>query len=287
MAEEQEQELKQEQTQPRVQLIDVFCYNGEPIVELRLALLADVVDVFYVVESRVTFSGVTKNELFKDINANIFAPYVDKIRFIVLEESDFQHAHGNAWRREEAQRNAPLQRIRDDIAGDFILIVNDVDEIPRTDILMKLPALFDQLNKAIGLSMQFFYYNFGWIKQFPWTHSYVISNKGLDSLSLVRQPNLDTIRLSPKLGYIANAGWHCSYFETIGNIVRKIESFSHQEHNTEGIKTPAYIAHCMDNGVDLFARGPTEDMVPYDWTQLPDALREFHLKIKEAQTPPI
>ena len=269
-------------------IFDVFCYNGEPIVKLRLEMLAPVVDRFYIVESRVTFSGISKPVLFKDVYADLFAKYEEKITFIILDAEDFRNAAGNAWRCEEAQRNAPLQRIKADMAAfekrnPYLIIVSDVDEIPRPEIITMLrsPSLYEKFRVPIALHMEFFYYNFAWLKKFTWTHPFIVSEDGVQNITT----NLDTMRMSPKSGYIANAGWHCSYMESIDNIVRKIESFSHQEHNTEGIKSRAYIAECMGNGTDLFARGPREDLVAYDWSKLPAALQEFHHQIKLVQGP--
>ena len=267
-------------------VFDVFCYNGEPIVELRLAMLAPVVDHFYIVESSETFSGLTKPALYKDIHANLFAPYESKITWIILDKDAFQHSQGNAWRREEASRNAPLQRILSDMKSvekrrPYILLVCDVDEIPRPELVLKLHQKenYELMHKPIALQMEFFYYNFHWIKAFPWMHPFVINEDGL----LNSKATFDTIRLSPKASHIPNAGWHCSYFETIENIVRKIESFSHQEHNTEGLKSPAHIGMCMKNGIDLFARGCKEDLVEYDVSKLPTILLQFNEQIKLLQ----
>lgn len=266
-------------------ILDVFCYNGEPIVELRLKMLSPVVDRFYIVESWETFSGLRKPALYKDIHAEVFKPYNDKIVWIILDGEDFRAANGNAWRREEVSRNAPVKRIMEDMAAvqmrsPYILLVCDVDEIPRPDTVSLLhdPENYKMLSKPAALQMEFFYYNFAWIKKFPWTHPFVISE---DALHLY--PNLDTVRMSLKPLHIANGGWHCSYFESIDNIVRKIESFSHQEHNKESIKQRNYIAECLQKGVDLFARGTNEDLTEYDVSSLPLEMREFHYKIKQLQ----
>lgn len=261
-----------------MRIIDTFCYNGEPIVESRLELLNDVVDMFYIVESCVTFSGIQKSKLYKDEHAEIFKPYLHKIVFIVPEEADFALASGSAWRREEVQRNAPLRRICDDNSDcPFVVIVSDVDEIPRPELVQRLHLHYDQLQAPIELHMEFFYYNFGWMKKFVWKYPYVISDVGLKKQTA---PNLDKMRQSPKKGSFANAGWHCSYFETIDNIIRKIESFSHQEHNQESVKMPAYIAQCMKNGDDLFARGQNQDLISYQhFDNLPTCLQTFHKKL--------
>lgn len=67
--------------------------------------------------------------------------------------------------------------------------------------------------------------------------------------------DLDSMRLSQKTKAITNASWHGSYFEDIENIKRKLESFSHQELNTDSFKHHQHLADCIKNGKDLFARG--------------------------------
>jgi beta-1,4-mannosyl-glycoprotein beta-1,4-N-acetylglucosaminyltransferase len=266
-------------------IFDVFCYNGEPIVELRLALLAPVVDRFYIVESRSTFSGLSKPALYKDINSGLFEPYESQITWIILDDDYFHSAQGNAWRREAKSRNAPLEHIFQHMAvavqrSPYLLLVCDVDEIPRPEIVMSLRHQENYLlfKDPVALQMDFFYYNFAWIKNFKWNHPYVVSEE-----TLLKRPDLDTIRLSPKSKQVSNAGWHCSFFETMENIIRKIESFSHQEHNKESMKSPAYICACMAGGIDVFARGVNEDLVPYQITELPDQMQAFHHKIVEMQ----
>ena len=58
-----------------VKVIDLFIYNGEPVVELRLPYLGPYVDEIVVVEGRTTFSGRAKPQLFVERDAGLFAPY--------------------------------------------------------------------------------------------------------------------------------------------------------------------------------------------------------------------
>ena len=58
-----------------VKIIDLFIYNGEPVVELRLPYLGPYVDEVVVVEARTTFSGRAKPQLFVERDAGLFAPY--------------------------------------------------------------------------------------------------------------------------------------------------------------------------------------------------------------------
>ena len=62
-----------------VPIIDSVMYNGEPMASTRLALLNTSVDRFYITESWSTFTAKRKTSLFKDIHADVFAPYDGKI----------------------------------------------------------------------------------------------------------------------------------------------------------------------------------------------------------------
>ena len=46
---------------PPPAVVDVFLYNGEPLLLFRLAYLEHVVTKFVVVEAKTTFSGRTKS----------------------------------------------------------------------------------------------------------------------------------------------------------------------------------------------------------------------------------
>ena len=61
-----------------VSIVDVFCYNGDPIVENRLKYLDPHIDKFVIIESWHTFSGNKKDELFHK-NHEVFKPYISKI----------------------------------------------------------------------------------------------------------------------------------------------------------------------------------------------------------------
>ena len=65
-------------------VFDCFSYNGDGIVALRLQTMAPVVDRFVIIESRETHSGlVKKDKLWKDVHADVFAPFADKIEWII------------------------------------------------------------------------------------------------------------------------------------------------------------------------------------------------------------
>jgi hypothetical protein len=66
-------------------------------------------------------------------------------------------------------------------------------------------------------------------------------------------------------GSIAAAGWHFSYFfSDPAKFVSKLESFSHQEYNTEGVKADieANIDLILSSGRDLFKRADDGSNAP-------------------------
>jgi len=168
-------------------VFDVFSYNGEPVVALRLETLAPVVDRFVIVESRETFSGLLKDHLWKDVHADVFAPYADKIEWIVLDSL----GKGDPWAREATQRNAPTEWLRQQ-ATPYLALICDVDEIVSPDVVAQAKAHVGIFHTPVCLIMDFFYYNFEWRKPSKWYHAYVVNDEGIAG------GTLDVMRLGPK-----------------------------------------------------------------------------------------
>ena len=120
-------------------------FNELDLLELRLNELWDVVDQFVVVEAPFTFAGRAKPCFVADAAAR-FAPYASKLsvhRFDgemppTIPIGDYE----GRLAVEVAQRNAigaallPLHLDRDDI-----VMVGDVDELPRAELVARLPKL--------------------------------------------------------------------------------------------------------------------------------------------------
>ena len=69
----------------RMLIYDYVLYNGEPILEFRLKYLYDYVDKFIIVESIYTYAGNKKDDLYYNINHELFKQYEDKIIFFRIE----------------------------------------------------------------------------------------------------------------------------------------------------------------------------------------------------------
>ena len=242
-----------------VRVVDVFCYNGEPIVERRLRYLSDKVDCFVIIEARTTHSGIPKEHLFIDTHAEMFKPY--RCEFVVVDEfpeapTQWLETYGQntwvltnkeAWWREYYQREAALTVLRA-LAKETqcVFFVGDSDEIPSHDAIGYLKSNYATLEESpIHLSLDMFYYSFAWRVPETWTKSYAVSSAHvLHDISLTRLRNM-----APCASLSQGSGWHCSYFMTAEEIERKLHSFAHCE-----VEIPPNIQECIDKGLDIAGR---------------------------------
>jgi len=220
-----------------MQIYDGFTFFNElELLEIRLNILNRVVDKFVLVESNVTFTGEEKPLYFKE-NYSKFENFLDKIIHVIVEDMPLT---SNPWTREIHQRNAIVRGLSDAKPGDRILI-SDVDEIPRPESVGKTVHLDD-----IVIFLQEFYYYFLNCKTDEiW--------KGTRMVPFEKLKTPQEARFSGKYA-IKNAGWHFSYLGGIEAIIKKIQSFSHQEFNTPYFKDPDRIISVLESGADLFDR---------------------------------
>ena len=267
-------------------IVDSILYNGEPIILIRLELLYDFVDRFYITESTVTFSGKPK-PLHSKQHLKDFEPYQDKITWLVYEPAE--NITG-AWERESKQRQFAVTQMRSDVENQtlstpFVVINTDGDELVNPKILedMQPGGSFHSqvLTQAMFLEMTWCCYNANWKKNGNWTKGHVLPGEKL----LSGEYNLQTFR-NKRRGKpsLPEAGWHLTYFLSIDEMIHKIESFSHQEYNKPWVKNRTRIEDCIRNGKELYGRTWwVEQMTPYDPTTLPLPLQRFHQDVVARQ----
>ena len=279
-----------ENLNPRVMVVDSIMYNGEPIVPVRLATLNDVVDRFYIIEGTTSFSGVKKEALFKDLNADIFEEYKDKIHWVIFDYEKYKiDLDGQQWVREGATRSASIPAMKDDlkkgiISNPFVVINTDADEFPDPKDIqnfqpgMKYHGLVT--TSPVLLNMTDFYYNLNWAANSGWSKGHtlpghmVLNGYPMNALRTNRKRRMAS-------GWI-NGGYHMSYFFDADGIRLKLESFSHQEMNKSKFKTDEHIEMCVSTGKDLFNRRGF-NRIKWDYTQAPVPLQKFHEEICKKQ----
>jgi len=236
---------------PRRKVFDCFLYNGElDVLSIRLQELREVVHRFIVVESDTNFSGTRKTVTFNPLE-RVIAPFAEKIRYVVVTDMP---STDDPWQREAWQRNAILRGVPDAEPSDLVL-VSDVDEIPRATTVQNMAQ--DMQNPIFGLRLAFYYFfvNYRNVEgpeaAITWTVG--ASRDQLDKTC----PN--DMRYAVRAGslparILSDAGWHFSYLTDDAGIRRKIRAFSHQEVNTKDFLSSIDVLGTVQRRGDLFNR---------------------------------
>jgi len=215
-----------------MKIYDCFTFFNEfDLLELRLRELYDHVDYFVVVEGNRTFQNQEK-PFYYDSMKYRYAQWQDKIIRVRLmdmpEDTD-------PWGRERHQRDGIIRGLRTADPDDIIMI-GDVDEIPRVETIHKLRAS----NQSIwGFRMPLFNFKFNYMMC---TQDYYSVWSGAIRRSLLNSPE-DFRRMRHVLNQcpynfsddnvqiIEHAGWHFTYLGNEDFAKSKIQSFAHDETN--------------------------------------------------------
>lgn len=196
-------------------IVDAFIfYNEIDLLHMRLEELYPVVDKFLLVQANHTFRGVFKGTSF-DKHDPQWAPYIDKITEVTVGLSGGK----DAWERERYQRNCISMYAQAAYAQNDIIMISDVDEIPRREVVASLT----NLTEPVALNMR--HYNYGLNCRFPglWFAAKALRVSDMTTAEEIRHATFPLIE---------DAGWHFSYFGDDEFISNKFKSFSHSEVDT-------------------------------------------------------
>ena len=263
-------------------VFDCCLFNGEmDVFSIRLHELSDVVDYFIIVESDRTFSGIPRDISFHLGDPRI-AEFATKIRHVVvtdMPETD------DPWTREKWQRNAVL-RGAPDAAQTDLLVLSDVDEIPRGKVVAQMAK--DLEHEAFGARMAFsyFYVNYRNVVGPESARIWAVAatRRQLDNILP------DDLRHAVRDGRAGarifdDAGWHFSYLTDKVGIQRKLAAFSHQEYNNATFLDSIDIERTVREGRDLFGRpGYCWELVPNP--DLPEWLQQNRWPMRHLFCPP-
>ncbi|KAI1299506.1 hypothetical protein EDD11_006469 [Mortierella claussenii] len=275
---------------PRI--FDIILFNGEfDLLDIRLNELHNDVDFFVIVESSITFSGMFKPLYFRE-NEGRFKKFRRQIIHVTIPTAELGELT-NAWRVESLSRNKGFWMALDihrPQEGDWLLL-SDLDEVPRTSVLAamkaqdprtKLGKLFGDGTKGTGgdlfrFGCQFYYYSYEFRHiRGQWNGPVVVRYRALGSAALEHQTNEKQLKAMHDLAqddwsragsmlrdfrheeaatFVDNACFHCSWcFPNITQVVRKVEAYSHAEHNQARYKERQWILDRYSQGLDLFER---------------------------------
>ena len=223
--------------------VDAFLYNGEDdLLDLRVNILNDYVDEFVVVEAPQTFRGKPKDLFFKG-HANPKVKYhVVDINYTPEELEEAKNSPNTGgqypWIEEYLQREA-IKKALAHLKDDDTVFVSDCDEIWK-------PAKYPVENGVKKLvQLNYCYYLNNRIEE-PWAGTFVgkwkdIKNKSLNELRASTTKHLDKPETWDNT-FIDNAGWHFSNCMSKEDIIRKFESFSHEEFDNDNAKRVVQLA---------------------------------------------
>ena len=246
-------------------------YDELDILEIRLNVLDRVVDYFVLVESSRTFSG-NKKPLYFSKNKQRFSKFLNKIRHIVIDDSEYEEDL-NIWQREFDQKNAVFRGIHGCNKEDFV-IVSDVDEIPNPKIIIDIVS--QDLNSIGVIKQPCFYYFLNSKSTEVFDKARIAKLKNIKSPQQIRAyPGYSkhnsnkfvrtifkwfgSIRKRTSLFFrfykvYENAGWHFTYMKEPGQISKKIKDFSHTEFNLDRYTDLKFIEERIKNLKDPFDR---------------------------------
>jgi len=239
---------------------DCFCYfNEDMILKLRLETLWSYVDYFVIAEAVYTQTGKPKPLNF---DARKFSEYGSKLRYLVVDQ--FPTGTLDFWKNENHQRNC-LKKGLFDARPDDLVIVSDLDEIPRPEAL----ASYDPVRYKRGDLQQYFYAYYlnnlrmdgdkpaVWlgskittfrhlIEFFQETNS-VRSYKSTGPLRVLRRAMFKRFHVQ----IIRNGGWHFTWVMTPEDAVKKMEAIAEGDFYKDEHRGVDYIADTFRSGNDL------------------------------------
>lgn len=239
---------------------DCFLFFNElDLLEIRLNELNDVVDKFVLVESSLTHSSKKKPYYFEQ-SKDRFKDFLHKIVHVKVDDTPdippragrmgtFHNRHDIEW----FQRDCAGRGLTS-CADEDLILLSDVDEIPRPESIKKAAELLMRDKNAIVSFKQnlYYYYINGLCMKGntaePWW--------GTTACLYKRYPGAQNMRNTKANNgnVVTDSGWHFSYIGGADSIALKIESFSHAEFDNDVVKDRNRINKVIESGVDLFER---------------------------------
>lgn len=212
-----------------IMIHDCFLYNDEiELLNIRLNLLSGFIDRFVIVWSPYTFTGLRKPDGF---------PYelpIVKTLSHRIEVIELVRVEGTgAWEREAYSRNALMKGLVT-AAQDDIVLVSDIDEIPRPS---SLKLLRDQglLTLPVVFIQDYFNFKFNYQliqgQQAVWPGPVAQRKAAISSPQELRSLRWQ-LMTTPEQS-IDHAGWHFSFLTKSASVQRKLSHFSHQEADVQ------------------------------------------------------
>ena len=276
-----------------MKIIDCFLYfNEQDLLEERISILSQHVDLFIILEFGKTFSGIRKDQ-------SIDLSFVDeksrsKIIYRFIENEDCIQSndtlartnwdqsliwkHNGKKPRELEKSNQREIKHRDALAGliytvaetEDVIMISDIDEIPKPKVVQDIKLNYRKyLDKITYIKMDWRIYFSDYNCDSSWFGTYITS------LSLLKLRSIDELRVSsphlnnPNGQVVIDGGIHLSYLGGIASIKSKLEALGHQGFRAKFTKllvciSPKLSLFLLRNGYDLLLQRRNLQVVPID-----------------------
>ena len=235
-----------------MKIIDAFTFNNElDLLEIRLHELNNVVDHFVLSESTVTHANKPK-PLYFSLNRERFRPFLHKIDLVIFDDVK----NPSSWGIENDHRRSLSEKIPVNLQDEDIILISDVDEIPRKEAISKLKNLQE---KDFPLTLCYNMYSGSFYNKViePANHLQNDSTVALKFGQYKQKPDPQFYRDERSVKYprIHDAGWHFTSMGGPRSVRKKVYSFAHDEYRNSDLDfSESALAERIKNGQDLFYR---------------------------------
>jgi hypothetical protein len=255
-----------------VKIVDTFMFwNEYDLLEIRLSEHYEHVDRFDIIECDHTYSGRYKGFNLES-RLDRYSQWMDKINYIKVSDCP---VFPNSWDNEAWQRNQ-MTRAWDDVGGDDVILLTDLDEIVRPEALK---FIRETDYNFYGLAMPMFYFKFNYMDitdNYPWRGLAYRGYKGVPNDMRFKADSMP----KGKSIELHHAGWHFSWLGNDEFVKEKLKSFSHTELNIPSVVDNVNIEQSIARGRDHFRPNEVWGAVKLD-DYFPKTIRNNQEKYKD------
>lgn len=209
----------------RPRLFDCFMFSEElDVLELRLNELEPYVDRFVLVESPWTHQGTPKPLVYAENKAR-FERFNHKIIHVIAGE----RIGKLTFHQDGYQRESIIDGLGD-CRDDDIVLISDLDEIPRRDVVRAIANDWRLSGRPVVMSMVLRPYFINFESYEPWAKAVALPyglvrriGVNLSRYMMVRPPTTLIVKV------LHDAGWHLTWMGGAESIIRKYRSYAHTE----------------------------------------------------------
>ena len=253
-------------------IYDTFPFNGEyDTLEIRFNILDKHVDKFVIVEGTETYSGKWKPLYWVERNKDRFEEWEDKVIFVVVQgyrdveidnlvtdEFNYAMPFFRAFYQKECLRKGLT-----DAKDDDIVYYGDVDEIWEPQWVDDKIYNLEQLNYCYYLNNR---------SSEKWIGT-VVGKWGEMKQKTFKHWRATHTHVLP------NGGWHFTSMGGAEAVRHKLDSYDHQEFNTE--ENNALLEKRMESGEDYLGRSHDWLGTPFQYTKDESELPEYVVENKD------